>query len=75
MWRVRTTNKNGVLAVIQYFNEFPLWNSKYLDYLNWKQGSDIIISKRHLTSDGLVEIKQLKSTMNNKRTIFSWKHL
>nr|YP_009574351.1 hypothetical protein [Arthrobotrys musiformis]QBM31466.1 hypothetical protein [Arthrobotrys musiformis]QBM31619.1 hypothetical protein [Arthrobotrys musiformis] len=66
MWRVRTTNKKGVLAVIQYFNKFPLWSSKYLDYLNWEQAYNIIINKKHTKPEGLFEIKQLKNTMNNK---------
>ena len=26
MWRVRTTNKKGVLAIVQYFNRFPLFS-------------------------------------------------
>ena len=33
MWRVRTTNKKGVSAIVQYFNRFPLWSSKHLDFL------------------------------------------
>ena len=75
MWRVRTTNQNGVLAIIHYFNKFPLWSSKYLDYLNWEKAFNIILNKRHTKPEGLFEIKQLKNNMNNKRTEFSWKHL
>jgi len=75
MWRVRTTNKKGVLAIVQYFNRFPLWSSKYLDYLNWEQAYYIIMTKAHTKPKGLFEITQLKNTMNNKRTEFSWKHL
>lgn len=75
MWRVRTTNKNGVLSVIHYFKKFPLWSSKHLDFLNWEKAFNIILNKKHNQPEGLSEIKQLKSTMNNKRIEFSWKHL
>jgi hypothetical protein len=75
MWRVRTTNKKGVFAIVQYFNRFPLFSSKYLDYQNWEQAYYIIMAKIHTKPVGLSEIKQLKNSMNNKRTEFSWKHL
>ena len=75
MWRVRTTNKKGVSAIVQYFNRFPLWSSKHLDFINWEQAHYIIMTKTHTKPRGLSKIKQLKNSMNNKRTKFSWKHL
>lgn len=74
-WRVRTTNKNENVGIVEYFNKFPLLSSKYLDYLNWEQAYNIILAKNHTKPSGLKLIKDLKNSMNSKRTEFSWEHL
>jgi hypothetical protein len=74
-WRVRTTNRIEVAGIVKYFNKYPLFSSKYLDYLNWEKAHYIILSKNHTKPEGLKEIKALKNSMNSKRTKFSWEHL
>jgi LAGLIDADG DNA endonuclease family protein len=33
-WRARIVNKKGATVLVDYFDRFPLFSSKYLDYLN-----------------------------------------
>ena len=58
-----------------YLDKYPLFSSKYLDYLNWKEALIIIENKFHLNEYGVKNIKFLKSNMNNSRWRFNWNHL
>lgn len=64
-----------VPIVINYFNSFPLMSSKYLDYQDWKEVYDMILTKDHLTEDGRIKIKFIKMKMNDNRVSISWDHL
>lgn len=52
--------------VIAYFNSFPLFSTKYINYLKWEQGSSLIFKREHLTSEGLKIIEGIKNSMNRK---------
>jgi hypothetical protein len=36
-YRLRTANLESNLKLVNYLNEYSLFGSKYLDYLNWKE--------------------------------------
>lgn len=86
-WRVINTSKKGASKVVEYFCNFPLFSSKYLDFLSWKEAQNILENKLHhknknLITDGsdsaensINRIKELKSQINSKRTEFNWNHL
>ena len=77
-YRARTTSKLGANEVIKYFNHFPLFSSKYLDFLSWKEAQNLIVRNAHHKKYGLVglnKIKELKNSINNNRNEFSWLHL
>jgi hypothetical protein len=63
------------VKVIKYFNTFPLFSSKYLDYSNWKMVYDMQKKKLHLTLEGLKICEEIKRNYNKKRSKFSWDHL
>jgi hypothetical protein len=76
--RARNVSQAGAQEVVNYFNKFPLFSSKYLDFLSWAEAQKLITNKLHLTKngpEGLDRIKSLKNTMNNNRSVFSWEHL
>ena len=50
---------------IPHFDNYPLRDTKYLDFLTIKKVLDIINSKRHLTEEGISEIVELSNTMNS----------
>jgi len=77
-WRVRNTSKAGSNIIIEYFNFFPLFSSKHLDFLIWKEVFELILNKQHLIKngiEGLNKIENLKNQMNNKRVNFNWEQL
>jgi hypothetical protein len=47
-----------------------LYGAKYLDFLDFSTGVEIIKSKRHLTIEGITELKILVSGMNQRRSKF-----
>lgn len=50
--------------IIPHFEKYPLQSSKYLNYLDFKKGCDMIRNKEHLTEEGLEQLKILKAGMN-----------
>ena len=78
-WRARIVNKKGAIVLVNYFDRFPMFSSKYLNYRYWRNVYDIlIIKKEHLGKNKLDtyhKIKFIKDGMNKKRFLFSWDHL
>jgi hypothetical protein len=48
LWRARSNSQAGSQIVVNYFTRFPLFTSKYLDFLGWKKAHMLIVSKAHL---------------------------
>lgn len=77
-WRARNTSLAGALVLVNYFNQFPLFSSKHLDFLAWNETYFLIKNKQHFIKngvEGLNKIENLKNSMNNKRVDFNWDHL
>lgn len=60
-------------TVVNYFNKYPLMSSKHLDYLCYVKGLNFL--GKRLTKKEILEIQQLKHSMNNKRIYYNWDHL
>lgn len=64
----RVTKINDIREkIIPFFEKYLILGSKSKDYQDWKKISKLMISKAHLTLEGLREIKQIKSGMNSLR--------
>lgn len=72
-FRVRTTSLQGNLLVKSYFDNFPLYSTKYLNYLDWIKVLELFEAKEH--KENLKQIIKIKSNMNDNRTVFNWDHL
>lgn len=72
---VRSTSLKSNLAVIKYLDKYPLFSSKYLDYLDWKEIVLLFNPKLRHTINNIELIKKNKNNMNNNRTYFNWDHL
>ncbi len=59
--------------VINFFNKYPLMSSKYLNYLDYCKALSFL--SRPLTYEEILNIRNIKNSMNNKRTYFNWDHL
>lgn len=72
-YRIRTTSLNGNLVLIDYLQKYPIFSSKYLDYKDWNLVLTYFVNKEHKIKYN--EIVKIKSSMNDKRTFFTWDHL
>ena len=78
-WRARIVNKKGATVLVNYFDHFPMFSSKYLNYQDWRNVYNIfIVKKEHLGKNKLDtynKVKYIKDGMNKKRFLFNWDHL
>jgi len=74
-YEVRTSKKESNHILINYFNIYPLFSSKYLDFLNWKNIFEMKINKKYKEKEGTNLLISLKCSMNNNRNKFNWEHL
>lgn len=68
---IRVTSLTSNLIVVKYFDNFPLIGNKRINYYDYRTCVIIMREKKHLTTEGREYIKQLKSSINNKRTYFN----
>src|ERR1700739_566595 len=50
--------------IIPFFEKNPLYGIKQLDFLNFCKVLKLMIEKKHLTLEGLDQIREIKSKMN-----------
>ena len=66
-WIIEVTSLNKLYFLIQYLNKFPLLTAKRNDYDDWLKVYQLIQHKKHLTEDGKILIKEIKSNINKKK--------
>ena len=52
------------VKIIPHFLNYPLLTQKKADFLLFKQATDLLLKKSHLTMEGLQELVNIKSSMN-----------
>jgi len=57
----------------KYFDNFPLYSSKYLAYKDWCLVQDL--HRGNLTKENLDKIKIIKNNFNSKRKVYNFSHL
>lgn len=61
----RVFSINDLKVLLNHFDKFPLITQKYADYYLFKQAYSLLITKKHLTTEGLNEIISIKASINN----------
>ena len=74
-YRVRTTNLKGNTVLEEYFKEYPLFGSKFLDFQDWLILLLFFKKKVHKNQIFYDQMVSIKSRMNQNRKDFSWNHL
>lgn len=74
-YRVRTVSVRGNINAKNYLMNYPLFGTKFLDSKDWMAVVEMFVKNEHKTTESKEKITEIKSHMNNKRTIFSWDHL
>jgi hypothetical protein len=59
--------------LVSYLNKYPIFGSKYLNYLDWLKVLELKRSKSDYKC--INEVIEIKNNMNDKRTKFVWDHL
>lgn len=72
---VRGNNRKSLVIILNYFNKYNLFSSKYLDYKNWEKTALLLLANKAYLKENKDIIFDLKNNMNNKRTLFDWDHL
>jgi len=74
-YRIRTTSLKANLAVVNYLTKYPLFGTKFLDYKDWVKVVKLFEQGSVNHKLNMEYVKQIKSNMNDKRTVFVWDHL
>lgn len=75
---VMTASIASNAKVLEYFDKYPLFSSRYLNYVDWCKVYAFMISKDLQDSydaSTMAQIVAIKSNFNSKRTTYCWKHL
>ena len=70
-FQAQTDSKHYLIK--SYFDKYLLMTSKYLDYLSYSQGLNYL--GKRLTYEEVINIQNIKNSMNKNRTYFNWDHL
>lgn len=67
-FNITAKSRESISVIKNYLNTYPLFSSKYLDFLDWEKVVDLILSQTHYDDENSYLIEELKSGMNNSRT-------
>ena len=71
VYSVSLTSPIKLLPLIEYLNKYKLLGNKYKDFKDWEKICFMVISKKHLTVTGYLEIMSIRKNMNSKRQFFN----
>jgi hypothetical protein len=70
-YEIRTSKKTSCEIITNYLSIYPLFSSKYQDYLSWCEFNKIRLSRKYRTIEGTLNLKSIKNSMNTLRTQFN----
>ena len=56
-----------VNKIIPFFNKYPILGVKALNFQDWCRVAELMKQQKHLTPDGLEQIRKIKAQMNKKK--------
>lgn len=68
-YQFRVRNVQDLVKLFTLFDAYPLQSQKRLDAEAFLQVLNLVLAKKHLTQEGLDQIRQIKSTMNRARMV------
>lgn len=61
------SHRDIVKTVIPFFKKYPLQAKKRKDFVDFCRAAEVISQKRHLTREGLDELREIRQFMNKRR--------
>lgn len=74
-YTLAASSRTSLDIIINYLEKYPLFSSKHLDYLDWREIALLILDNNHYTDKGKNRVDFVRKRMNRQRTIFTWDHL
>ena len=74
-YTLSASNKVSLSLIINYLEKYPLFTSKYLDYIDWKEIAYLVIKDEQYSVNGINKTETARANMNRSRTYFNWDHL
>ena len=70
-------NMSSHFKVLEYFDRYPLYSSKYLAYKDWKKVVNEIKIRdgKPLTNESILNIIKIKPQFYNNRKVYDFTHL
>ena len=59
-----------VEKIIPFFKKYPIQGVKALDFADWCKAVELMKEKKHLTQEGLEQIRKIKDGMNRGRKLY-----
>lgn len=72
---ITSTSPEKLSIFVNYLTHFPLFSSKYINYLVWLEVYNLMRNNKHNTKDERDIIQGMKDNINRKRLDFDWNHL
>ena len=63
-YRFAITNINKLALILEYFNVYDLRSKKQFAFAKWKVIYNYVLSKKHLTPEGMENLKELSKLIN-----------
>lgn len=64
VYRYSATGFNRMTEIRSYFAQFPLRTKKSVSLEKWALIHDMVLNKEHLTTEGLMQVRQIQKTIN-----------
>lgn len=58
-----------VNKIIPFLKKYPIKGVKLKDFDDWCRVAELMKEKKHLTQEGLVQIRKIKASMNKGRVV------
>jgi hypothetical protein len=72
-YRLRTSSLKTNIHLQDYLNKYPIKGTKYMDFQDWCRVLNYF--KEGTQMENKEHIVEIKSQMNQKRTVYNWDHL
>ena len=63
-YNIRVESLKDLAIIINHFDKYPLMTKKQADYILFKSAYYLILNKRHITNEGILELVALKAVLN-----------
>jgi hypothetical protein len=71
---VRISSRDSCQSLINYLNIYPLWTTKYLDFIEWHK-FHTLKNNKGTSLEKTQQVIAIKSPKGDSRTNFNWEHL